>query len=67
MDLSNLTSKVVWCESVKDNAMISLGPTKVIELISLDNEAVVRYEGKPVLLNYSLRGNARIEGWKAAS
>jgi hypothetical protein len=66
LDLSNLTSKVIWCESVKDNAMITLGPTKVIELISLDNEAVVRYEGKPVLLNYSLRGNARIEGWKAA-
>jgi hypothetical protein len=66
LDLSNLTSKVVWCESVKDNAQITLGPTKVIELISLDNEAVVKYEGKPVLLNYSLRGNARIEGWKAA-
>lgn len=64
LDLSNVTSQAVWCESVKDNAVISLGPTKIIELISLDNEAVVKYDGKPVLLNYSLRGNSRIEGWK---
>ena len=63
LDLSNLTSKVVWCESVKGKSVITLGPTKLIELISLDNEAVVKYEGKPVLLNYTLRGNSRIEGW----
>ncbi|MFZ6008719.1 MAG: hypothetical protein ACOYXT_00105 [Bacteroidota bacterium] len=66
LDLSNLTSEVVWCESVKGSAVITLGPTKVIELISLDNEAVVKYGGKPILLNYSLRGNSKIEGWKSA-
>ncbi len=66
LDLSNVTSKMIWCESVKDNAVVTLGPTKVIELISLDNEAIVKYEGKPVLLNYSLRGNSKIEGWMAA-
>jgi hypothetical protein len=64
LDLSNLTSQVIWCESVKGNAVITLGPTKLIELISLDNEAVVRYEGKPLILNYTLKGNSRIEGWK---
>jgi hypothetical protein len=64
LDLSNVTSQTVWCESVKGSSVIVLGPTKTIELISLDNDAVVRYEGKPVLLNYSLRGNSRIEGWK---
>lgn len=62
LDLSNLSSKVIWCESVKDNSRVTLGPTKLIELISLDNEAVVRFGGRPVLLNYSLRGNSRIEG-----
>jgi hypothetical protein len=66
LDLSNLSSQIVWCESVKGNSMITLGPTKIIELISLDNDAVVKYEGKPVLLNYSLRGNSKIEGWKSA-
>jgi hypothetical protein len=64
LDLSNLTSQIVWVESVKGKSVITLGPTKLIELISLDNDAVVKYEGKPVLLNYSLRGNSRIEGWK---
>lgn len=64
LDLSNLSSQVVWCESVKDSAIVTLGPTKLIELISLDNDAVVKYGGKPVLLNYTLKGNSRIEGWK---
>jgi hypothetical protein len=61
LDLSNLSSKVVWCESVKGKSIIVLGPTKLIELISLDNDAVVKYEGNPVLLNYSLRGNSKIQ------
>jgi hypothetical protein len=65
LDLSGLTTQLIWCESVKGNAIITLGTTKVIELISLDDEAVVKYSGKPVLLNYSLRGNSRIEGWKS--
>ncbi len=62
LDLSQLTAKFVWCESVKDEAQIKLGPTKIIELISLDNEASVHYEGKPVLMNYALRGNSKIHG-----
>lgn len=62
LDLSQLTSKFVWCESVKDNAVIKLGPTKIIELISLDNEATVHYDGRPVLMNYALRGNSKIHG-----
>ena len=61
LNLNNLSSQVVWCESVKGNAVINLGPTRLIELISLDHEAVVRYPGNPVLLNYSLRGNSKIE------
>jgi hypothetical protein len=64
LDLSDLTSEQVWCEAIKGQSVITLGPTKIIELLSLDEEALVRYEGKPVLLNYSLRGNSRIECWK---
>jgi hypothetical protein len=64
LDISQLSSKFIWCESVKDNAVIKLGPTKVIELISLDNEAAVHYDGKPVLMNYALRGNSKIHGFK---
>ena len=65
LDLSQLTSKFIWCESVKDNAVIKLGPTKIIELISLDNEAAVHYDGKAVLMNYALRGNSKIHGNKS--
>lgn len=64
LDLSGMTTQRVWCESVKDNAVIILGTTRVIELISLDDEAVVKYPGKPVVMNYALRGNSRIESWK---
>jgi hypothetical protein len=63
LDLTGMTTERVWCESIKDSAVITLGTTRIIELISLDDEAVVKYGGRPVLLNYSLRGNSRIEGW----
>jgi hypothetical protein len=65
LNLTNLTAEVVWCESVKGSCVVNLGPTRLIELISLDHEAVVRYPGKPVLLNYSLRGNSKIEALAA--
>jgi len=61
LDLTNLSSQSVWCESIKGSTVIDLGRTKLIELISLDNEAIVRYPGKPLLLNYSLKGNSKIE------
>jgi len=61
LDLSNLTCKTVWCESVKGSSVIILGQAKIIELISLDNDAVVRHHGNSTLMNYSLRGNSRIE------
>jgi hypothetical protein len=64
INLSNLTTETVWCELAKGNSVLTLGRTKTIELLSLDEEATVRYEGRPVLLNYSLRGNSKIECWK---
>lgn len=67
LDLSNVTADLVWCESVKGACVVILGQTKVIELISLDHDAIVRYPGKPLLLNYSLRGNSRIESWKSVA
>ena len=62
LDLSQVTSDVVWCEAVKGSSVVILGPTRLIELINLDNDAIVQFEGKPVLLNYSLRGNSKIIG-----
>jgi hypothetical protein len=65
IDLSNLTTESVWCESARGKSVVTLGKTKTIELLSLDEDALVRYEGKPILMNYSLRGNSKIEGWMA--
>lgn len=62
LDVSQLSSKLVWCESVKDETTIKLGPTKVIELISLDNNSVLHIDGKPVVMNYVLSGNSKIYG-----
>ena len=64
LDLSNFTCKTVWCEYVKGNSVIILGSARTIELLSLDGEAIVKYDGKPILLNYSLRGNSKIEAYK---
>jgi hypothetical protein len=61
VNLTNLSSDTVWCESVKGKSVINLGPTRLIELISLDHDAVVSYPGKALLLNYALRGNSKIE------
>ncbi|SHG59465.1 hypothetical protein SAMN04488109_0990 [Chryseolinea serpens] len=64
IDLSDLTTQSVWCESARGKSIVTLGRTRTIELLSLDEDALVRYEGKPLLLNYSLRGNSKIENWK---
>jgi len=67
IDLSDLTTQSIWCESARGKSIVTLGRTRTIELLSLDEDALVRYEGKPLLLNYSLRGNSKIENWKTES
>ena len=64
LELSNLSCEIVRVESGRGNSMILLGKTKRIELLNLDNEAIVKYEGKPLLVNYTLGGNSKIECWK---
>lgn len=65
LDLSQVSSQRIWCEAVRGNALVTLGPTKIIELISLGDEAVVKYDGRPALLNYSLKDKSKIQGWIA--
>jgi hypothetical protein len=64
LNLSHLSCEVVRVEAGKGKSVIILGRTKKIELLNLYNDAVVKYEGKPLLVNYSLSGNAKIECWK---
>jgi len=61
LDFSKLISKEVTCISLKDNSQTILGPTKVIYRANLQDMAVLKYDGKARLLNYSILGNSRIE------
>jgi hypothetical protein len=61
LDLSNLACDTVRLESGKGKSVTILGRTKMIEQVNLENEAVVKYQGRPLLVSYTLSGNAKIE------
>jgi hypothetical protein len=54
LDLSNITCQTVRCEIVKGKSVVLFGQIKFVELINIDDEATVKYEGKPLLINHSL-------------
>jgi hypothetical protein len=61
LDFSKLTSKEVTCVSLRDNSQTILGPTKIISRANLQDEAILKYDGKARLQSYSMLGNSRIE------
>jgi hypothetical protein len=61
LDLSALTSREVSCISLRDNSKIMVGPTRVITRANVQDEAVFTYASRPLLKNYSIVGNGRIE------
>jgi hypothetical protein len=65
LDLSELTSKEVCCYSLRDKSKIKLGPTRVISRANVQDEAIFQYASKPLLQNYSIVGNAKIEALAA--
>jgi len=64
LDLSNVTCQSIRCEGVSGTSVVILGRTRLIELISLDQEAVVKYDGHPIIMKHLLQGNSRIENLK---
>lgn len=64
VDLSNITCQVIKCDNVKGKSTVILGRPRLIESVTLDNDAVVKYEGQPIILNHSLLGNSRMENLK---
>jgi hypothetical protein len=66
LDLSELTSKEVCCFSLRDKSTIKLGPTRIISRANVQDEAVFQYASKPLLQNYSVVGNGKIEALAAA-
>ena len=58
LDFSKLNSKEIFCESIKGKSTILLGPTKVIRIANLEEEAVLKYTGRPLIIGYSLKGDS---------
>ncbi len=61
LDFSKLTSKEVTCISLRDKSKTMVGPTKVISRANLQDEAILEYNSKARLINFSMVGNSRIE------
>jgi len=61
LDLSNVSCQSVRCEIVKGKSIILLGHIKFVELISVDDESLVTFEGKPLILNHSLYVSSGME------
>lgn len=61
LDFSKLTSKEVTCISLRDKSKTMVGPTKVISRANLQDEAILEYNSKARLVNFSMVGNSRID------
>jgi hypothetical protein len=66
LDLSALTSKEVLCVSLRDKSKTMVGPTKIITRANVQDEAILKYSNKSLLIDYSIVGNAKIEQHVAA-
>ncbi len=58
LDLRELSCQIVRCEVVKGKSVIILGKVRTLELISVEDESSVKYEGGPLIINHSLRSVA---------
>jgi hypothetical protein len=61
LDLSNISCQTVRCEVVKGKSIILLGHIKFVEIINVEEEATVKYAGKPLLMNHSLYSDTEME------
>lgn len=61
LDLSEVVCKEVHCKSAKGKSILLVGPTKLISLANLSEDAMLQYKGKPLITNCSLKESARIE------
>ena len=61
LDLSELESHEVSCVSLRDNSQTFVGPTRIINRANLQDEAVLKYNGNPRILNYTISGSSRME------
>src|SRR6478736_3204407 len=61
LDLSEVVCKEVYCKSAKGNAVILIGPTKLISQANLAENATLQFKGKPLITNCAIGQSARME------
>jgi len=66
LDFTELESHEVSCVSLRDNSRTFIGPTRIISRANLQDEAILKYNGNPRILNYTVSGNSRIEAVETA-
>jgi len=66
LDLNELESHEVNCVSLRDNSRTFIGPTRIINRANLQDEAILKYNGNPRILNYTISGSSRIEAVETA-
>jgi hypothetical protein len=62
LDLSDLACRSLTCLSATGKSTILLGRTQIIKQLVIGNNTIVRYKGKPKLVEYLITENARFEG-----
>jgi len=67
LDLSDVACRSITCLSASGKSTILLGRTKVIKQLVIGNDTIVRYKGKPKLVEHSITENARFEEITAAA
>lgn len=60
LDLSELTCRELQCRNLKEKAMVIAGKTRVISRANLADEAELHLEGRPLITNSFVTGNARV-------
>jgi len=61
LDLSDLACRSVTCLSASGKSTILLGRTQIIKQLVIGNDTIVRYKGKPKVVEHSITENARFE------
>jgi hypothetical protein len=66
LDLNELESHEVSCVSLRDTSRTLIGPTRIINRANLQDEAILKYNGNPRILSYTISGSSRIEAVEIA-
>ncbi len=61
LDFSKLTCQEVQHLSLKEHSEVVIGTTRIIRRAHLQDEAVLQFSDKTILLNYSMYGKSQIQ------